>query len=119
MCVFIIFFFRCSLQTLNAALWLAHTVWEQCQLHLRNGRCASRFPCNHIPHGNSQHEVNQNRYRSNFHFNKLPYSYDYYPMQEMLKHELSKEPYADLLQSYIDGNFKIALDWMENEQILG
>lgn len=40
-------------------------------------------------------------------------------MQEMLKHELSKEPYEDLLQSYIDGNFKIALDWLESEQLFG
>lgn len=40
-------------------------------------------------------------------------------MQEMLKHELSKEPYEDLLQSYIDGNFKFALDWLESEQLLG
>ncbi|KAH8376856.1 hypothetical protein KR093_001749 [Drosophila rubida] len=45
-------------------------------------------------------------------------SYDYYPLSEMLKHELSKEPYGDLLQSYIDANFRIALDWLQTEQVL-
>ncbi|XP_060645040.1 cytoplasmic dynein 2 heavy chain 1 [Drosophila nasuta] len=45
-------------------------------------------------------------------------SYDYYPLQEMLKHELSKEPYGDLLQSYVDGNFRIAVDWLEAEHVL-
>ncbi|KAH8263165.1 hypothetical protein KR044_005503 [Drosophila immigrans] len=45
-------------------------------------------------------------------------SYDYYPKHEMLKHELSKEPYGDLLQSYIDGNFRIAVDWLEAEHVL-
>ncbi|KAM8717355.1 hypothetical protein ACLKA7_004106 [Drosophila subpalustris] len=45
-------------------------------------------------------------------------SYDYYPLKEVLKHELSKEPYGDLLQNYIDGNFTIAVEWLETEHIL-
>ncbi|XP_064546805.1 cytoplasmic dynein 2 heavy chain 1 [Drosophila montana] len=45
-------------------------------------------------------------------------SYDYYPLKEMLKHELEKEPYGDLLQSYIDGNFQTAFEWLESENLL-
>ncbi|XP_016964184.1 cytoplasmic dynein 2 heavy chain 1 [Drosophila biarmipes] len=45
-------------------------------------------------------------------------SYDYYPAQEILKHELSKEPYGDLLQNYMDGNFQYAVDWVESQHLL-
>ncbi|XP_002132927.3 cytoplasmic dynein 2 heavy chain 1 [Drosophila pseudoobscura] len=45
-------------------------------------------------------------------------SYDYYPAKEILRHELSKEPYGDLLQSYVDGNLNYAMDWLENQNLL-
>ncbi|XP_017051507.2 cytoplasmic dynein 2 heavy chain 1 [Drosophila ficusphila] len=45
-------------------------------------------------------------------------SFDYYPAKEILKHELSKEPYGDLLQSYVDGNFQYAVDWLESQALL-
>ncbi|XP_023163173.2 cytoplasmic dynein 2 heavy chain 1 [Drosophila hydei] len=46
-------------------------------------------------------------------------SYDYYPLTEVLKYELGKEPFGDLLQSYIDENFRTAYDWLQTEQLLG
>ncbi|KQS61954.1 uncharacterized protein Dere_GG26644 [Drosophila erecta] len=45
-------------------------------------------------------------------------SYDYYPADGILKHELSKEPYGDLLQSYVEGNFPYAVNWMEGQLLL-
>ncbi|KAH8249647.1 hypothetical protein KR032_011100, partial [Drosophila birchii] len=45
-------------------------------------------------------------------------SYDCYPAEEILRHELSKEPYGDLLQNYVDGNFRYAADWLESQQLL-
>jgi len=45
-------------------------------------------------------------------------SYDYYPADGILKHELSKEPYGDLLQSYVDGNFQYAVNWIESQLLL-
>ncbi|XP_017012255.3 cytoplasmic dynein 2 heavy chain 1 [Drosophila takahashii] len=45
-------------------------------------------------------------------------SYDYYPAEEILKHELSKEPYGDLLQNYVDDNFQYAVDWVESQHLL-
>lgn len=48
----------------------------------------------------------------------MPNSYDYYPAEEILRHELSKEPYGDLLQNYVEGNFRYAVDWLESQQLL-
>ncbi|XP_015052343.2 cytoplasmic dynein 2 heavy chain 1 [Drosophila yakuba] len=45
-------------------------------------------------------------------------SYDYYPADGILKHELSKEPYGDLLQSYVEGNFQYAVNWLESQLLL-
>ncbi|KAH8278084.1 hypothetical protein KR026_009737 [Drosophila bipectinata] len=46
-------------------------------------------------------------------------SYDCYPDKEILKHELSKEPYyGDLLQNYVDGNFQYAVNWLESQGLL-
>ncbi|ALC40164.1 btv [Drosophila busckii] len=45
-------------------------------------------------------------------------SYDYFPLQELQQHQLAKEPYGDLLQSYIDANFKVALEWLETQNLL-
>jgi len=53
-----------------------------------------------------------------FYFFVFPNSYDYYPANEIPKHELSKEPYGDLLQNYVDGNFQYAVDWVESQHLL-
>ncbi|EDW77285.2 uncharacterized protein Dwil_GK18215 [Drosophila willistoni] len=45
-------------------------------------------------------------------------SYDYYPLQDIVRHELTKEPYGDLIQSYLDGNFQFSVDWLEGQHLL-
>ncbi|XP_030382925.1 cytoplasmic dynein 2 heavy chain 1 [Scaptodrosophila lebanonensis] len=44
-------------------------------------------------------------------------SYEHYPLQAIVRHELAKEPYGDLLQSYLDANFEAAAEWLEREQL--